>query len=521
MQFLSVGFLLFAALLLLIYYLIPGKIQWVLLLAASYAFYLWAGIDYLLFILLTTGSTWLTTAYIARELEKQEKYLALNKSVLTREEKKAYKATVKKRCKLPMLICLVLNFSILALCKCCIVDPFSSAVQEGCLSFLTLGLPLGISFYMFQSMGYVLDVYRGSVKAEKNPLKLALFVSYFPQLIQGPISKYSQLAPQLCTAHKFDGKQFSFGLQRVLWGYFKKLVVADRIAVAVIALRGPEYTGVGFFLLTIFYAVQIYADFTGGIDMVLGLSHTLGIRLTENFHRPFFSKNVAEYWRRWHISLGEWMKNYIFNPISVSSAMLKFGKRTRTKFGNFGKRLPIYVASFATWFVTGIWHGITPNFILWGMMNCLIIVISEELEPVYKSFHNRFHLKEKAWYSGFEMLRTFILMNLIRIVDFFPNLGDYFRRMGSLITTFNLHILWDGTMLSLGLTGLDYGILMFACTVMLTVSLIEEKKGSILEFLWNKDILRYVLVFTLLVVTLLLGRYGIGYNASNFIYNQF
>ncbi len=521
MQFTSVGFLLFAAALLLLYYLIPGKVQWLVLLAASYIFYLYAGPEYLFFILFTTFSTWLAACLIGRKLEAQDAYLAENKKTLSRDEKKAYKASVKKRCRVPMLLCLVTNFSILAVCKCLLTDPFYTAAQEGRLSFLTLGLPMGISFYMFQSMGYVLDVYRGSVKAEKNPLKLALFVSYFPQLIQGPISKFSQLAPQLYAPHAFDGKQFSFGLQRVLWGYFKKLVIADRIAAAVIALRGPEFTGVGFFLLTVFYAVQLYADFTGGIDMALGLSQAMGITLTENFRRPFFSKNIAEYWRRWHISLGEWMKGYIFNPISVSGPMLKLSKAARARFGNFGKRLPIYVASFATWFATGIWHGITPNFILWGMMNCIVIVISEELEPLYKKFHDRFHLKEKTWYGGFEMLRMFILMNLIRIVDLFPNVGDYFSRMGSLFTTFNFHILWDGTMLELGLTGLDYGILFAGILLMFAVSLTQEKKGSVRELLWNKPVLRYSLMIALLVITILMGSYGIGYNASNFIYNQF
>jgi hypothetical protein len=201
--------------------------------------------------------------------------------------------------------------------------------------------------------------------------------------------------------------------------------------------------------------------------------------------------------------------------------MRKLSKSARAKFGNFGKRLPVYVASVATWFVTGIWHGLTPNFVIWGMLNCFVIVVSEELTPLYEKFHNRFHLKERKWYGGFEMLRMFLLMNLIRIVDLFPNVGDYFHRMGSLVTTFNFHILWDGTMMKLGLTGLDYGILLFGIAVMFAVSLIQEKKGSIREILWSRDVLRYSLMITLLVIILLAGSYGIGYNASNFIYNQF
>ncbi len=521
MQFTTVSFLLFAAVLLVVYYLLPQKIRWMLLLAASWFFYLWAGVEYLGFIGLTTVSTFLATNLMARKQEKQDTYLAENKQTLTREEKKAYKTKVKNANRVIMAVCLVVNFAVLAVCKFCLAEPFRTLAEGGRLSFLTLGLPLGISFYMFQSMGYVVDVYRTTVSAEKNFFKLALFVSYFPQLIQGPISKFSDLAPQLYAGKPYDAKEVSFGLQRLLWGFFKKLVIADRIALAVAALKAPEYTGMGFFLLTLFYAVQIYADFTGGIDMALGISQALGIRLQENFIRPFFSKNIAEYWRRWHITLGEWMKGYIFYPISVSQPMLKLSKAARTKLGNFGKRLPVYVASIATWLVTGIWHGITPNFILWGMLNCFVIVVSEELAPLYEKFHNRFGWKEKPLYGAFEILRMFILMNLIRIVDLFPNVGDYFARMGSLATTFNYGILFDGTMLKLGLTGLDYGILLAGIVLMFAVSLVQEKKGSVREILWTKPVLRYSLLCLLFVVVLLMGSYGIGYNASNFIYNQF
>ena len=522
MQFTSFSFALFAAVLLVVYYLIPKKGQWILLLAASYIFYLCAGVEYLAFIAFTTISTYAASRLMDANLEKQKAYLTENKAILSREEKKEYKAGIKKKNRVCMISCLVLNFGILAVCKACLIEPFATLASGGSLSFLSLGLPMGISFYMFQSMGYVVDVYRGTAKAEKNFFRLALFVSFFPQLVQGPISKFSQVAPQMYAPHEFDGKQVSFGLQRMLWGFFKKLVIADRIAAAVVALKGPEYTGVSFVILTVFYAIQIYGDFTGGIDVTIGLAQTLGIKLPENFVRPFLSKNIAEYWRRWHISLGEWMKDYIFYPISVSSPMLKLSKSARAKWGNFGKRLPVYVASIATWFCTGIWHGLTPNFILWGMMNCFVIVVSEELTPLYGKFHDRFHLKDKKGYGVFEILRMFMLMNLIRIADLFPNVGEYFRRMGSLVTTFNFHVLWDGTMLELGLTGLDYIILGVSCFAVFCVSMIQEKKGSVREALWQKPAgLRYALIFALFLAVILMGSYGIGYNASDFIYNQF
>lgn len=521
MQFTSVSFLLFAAVLLIVYYLIPKKGQWILLLAASYFFYLWAGTEYLVFILFTTLTTYGAAMLIDRQLRRQDAYLGENKASMSREARKEYKAKVKKRNRVWMVLCLVLNFAILAVCKACLIEPLRTLATGRSFSFLTLGLPMGISFYMFQSMGYVVDVYRGTVKAERNPFRLALFVSFFPQLVQGPISKFGQLAPTLYAPHSFDGKAVCFGLQRMLWGFFKKLVIADRIAAAVVTLKGPEYTGVSFLVLTVFYAIQIYGDFTGGIDITIGLAQTLGIRLPENFIRPFFSKNIAEYWRRWHISLGEWMKDYIFYPISVSQPMLKLSKSARKKLGGFGKRLPVYVASVATWFCTGIWHGLSPNFILWGMLNCFFIVLSEELAPLYDKFHGRFHLKEKKWYGCFEMLRMFLLMNLIRVVDLFPNVGEYFRRMGSLFTAPNFSAVWDGTLLKLGLTVPDYAILGAGIVLMFCVSFLQEKKGSVRELLWSRPLLRYVLIFALLLIVLLMGSYGIGYDASNFIYNQF
>lgn len=484
MSFTSYGFLLFLTMLLCVYYSVPGRWQWVLLLMGSALFYLGSGWRNLGFILTTTIST----------------YAAAR--ILGRNQKLFDRKTAGKKNKPWLWLWLGVNFGLLALCK----------VRFTLENIL---LPMGISFYLFQSAGYVLDVYRGTQQAETNPLKFALFVSWFPQLVQGPISRYGQLGPRLFTPHPWDGKQVSFGMQRMLWGYFKKLVIADRIAPAVAALRGPEHTGLSFLVLTVFYALQIYGDFTGGIDIAIGASEALGIRLPENFIRPFFAKNTAEYWRRWHITLGGWMKDYVFYPVSVSAPLRRLGRAARKKWPRFGKRLPVYAASVVTWFCTGIWHGITPNFLLWGMMNCTVIVVSEELTPLYEKFHSRFHLREKGWYGGFELLRTFFLMNLIRIVDLFPDVGEYFRRLGTLFSSFRVPFA------QLGLSALDYGILILGSVLMLTVSRVQERKGSIRELLWERTGLRYGLTFALFLAVLLLGRYGVGYDPGNFIYNQF
>ena len=486
MGFTDLRFPLFAAGLLFLYYRVPQKFQWHLLLAASCGFLLWSGWNMLFFLLFTTLTTFAATVWMDRTIAVQGQKAARAKN------------------RLPLTACLVLNFGVLALCK-------------AGASFQKAGLPLGISFYMFQSMGYAIDVYRGTVKAERNILRLTLFAAFFPQLVQGPISKYGQLAPQLFSGHPYDRRQVSFGLQRMLWGYFKKLVVADRIAVAVNALKTAESAGPAFFLLSLFYAVQIYSDFTGGIDIALGLSQALGIPLTENFRHPFFSKNIAEYWRRWHISLGVWMKDYVFYPVSVSAPIRRLSRFSRNFLGTFGKRLPVYLATAVTWFLTGIWHGLTANFVVWGMLNCFFLLLSQELSPLYRKFHSRFSWKEKLWYGGFEILRMFLLMNLIRVCDLFPNVSAYFRGLGSLFTVFSLSI----SLADLGLAALDWGILAAGTALMLAVSLFQERKGSIRQLLWNRPRLRFALIFILFLVVLLMGRYGIAYDAASFIYNQF
>ena len=522
MQFTSYSFALFAAILLLVYYLVPGRWQWMILLGASYVFYLWAGPEYLIFILLTTVSTYITARVIDGNLQKQDAYLAENKATISKEDRKALKAAVKRKNRIIMTVCLVLNFTVLAFCKGCLLEPLRSVLQEGKLSFLTLGLPMGISFYMFQSMGYVVDVQRGTVKAERNIARLALFVSFFPQLIQGPISRYKPLVATLYGPHKFDRKQVSFGLQRMLWGFFKKLVVADRIAAAVGALKGDEFSGMAFAVLMLFYAIQIYGDFTGGIDVALGIAQALGVVLPENFNRPYFSKSVAEFWRRWHITLGAWLREYVFYPISISGPMRNLSKASQKVFGRWGRRVPLYVASIITWLVTGIWHGATWGYVVWGLLNCVVIVISEELEPLYEKFHNRFSVKKTAWYGCFEILRTFCLTSLIRVSIIFSDVGSYFRHAISLFTTWNPQVLWDGTLMNIGLTGLDYGILGVSVALMFGVSLYQETKGSFRELLWGKcAAVRWIVFFVLFLLILLMGCYGIGYDASSFIYNRF
>lgn len=530
MNFVSSTFILFLALLFILYYLIPRRFQWMLLLAASYVFYSFAGIQFLAYILATTVSTYGVGQRLARLQASQADYLAANKETLTRDTRKEYKAAMKARMWGWLLACLLFNFGLLAVLKYAnftitninaLLAVFRTGQQ---LSFLKLVLPLGISFYTFQTMGYIIDVYRGKYPPEQNFFKLALFVSFFPQLIQGPISRYDDLAQSLYRPHAFDAHNASYGLQRILWGFFKKMVIADRIVVAVKAIIGDTGTYQGAYVIVgmFFYAIQLYADFTGGIDITIGIAQVLGIRVQENFLRPFFSKNIVEYWRRWHISLGAWFKDYLFYPISVSRPMLKLSSRSRALLGDkIGKRVPVYLATIVVWLTTGIWHGASWNFVCWGLGNCLVILVSQELQPAYAWFHRTFKVQHLFVFRLFQVARMFWIMCSIRIFDCYRDVGTAFRMYGSIFTRFNPKVLVDGSLLQLGLTAADYGLLAVGVALMIGVSLAQRNGGVRDQLAARPLVVRYSVYATMVVAILVLGAYGIGFDATKFIHNQF
>lgn len=544
MLFTSYEFLGFLLVLFLLYYLIPKKYQWMLLLAASYIFYFMAGAYCLVYILVTTVTVYLLGRKIENLREEQSAYLKEHRAELGKEEKKAYKSGMKKRQWRVLLIALFVGLGILAVVKYTnfaiynvnlALHTFGSKRQ---FDFLDIALPMGISFYTFQALGYIIDVYRGTSEAEKNPFKFALFVSFFPQLVQGPISRFQDLSKTLYQEHSFDGRTVSFGLQRILWGFFKKLVIADRILVGVNEIiKNPEsYSGAFVFVGMMFYALELYADFTGGIDITIGTAQVLGITVTENFNRPYFSKSIKEYWRRWHITMGTWFTDYIFYPISVCKPMLKFSKFSRAHFGEaIGKRMPVYLSSFAVWLATGIWHGASWNFVVWGLGNWVVIMISQEFEPLYRIFHERvnrivnrkraaggeFVLADNGFYRLFQILRTILLMSCLRSFDCYRDVPLTFRMFGTMFTGGNWHILWDGSLLGLGLGVTDYVILAAGLILLVSVSLLQ-RGGSVRERIAAKPYpVRFVVWYGLFLIVLLMGAYGIGYDASQFIYNQF
>ncbi|MBQ8518471.1 MAG: MBOAT family protein [Agathobacter sp.] len=530
MSFTSYEFILAVAAVVVIYYSIPKRFQWMFLLGASYLLYFSADPSYLIFISITTLTTYLAAKKISRLSQEKTAYLKENKTTLDREAKKAYKEGVKKKQRLFLHLALLVDLGLLIGIKYTnfIIENINGIITSVSnmepISYLDIIMPLGISFYTFQTVGYLVDVYNEKYEAQNSYGKFALFVGFFPQLSQGPISRYNDLSETLYAEHKFDTKVVAFGLQRILWGYFKKLVIADRVLIGLkTLLAAPEnYPGVYFFVAMMFYAIQLYADFTGGIDITIGIAETMGIKVKENFMRPYFSKNIKEYWNRWHMTMGSWFTDYIFYPISVSGFMLKLSKKARQVLGeNIGKRVPVYLATILVWFTTGIWHGASWNFIVWGLANCVVILISQELSPLYVKFHNRFDVEGKLWYKTFCVIRTILLMSALRMFDCYRDVTVTIKMFFSMFTTWNISALWDGSMLELGLNGTDYLIILFGVVLIFTVSMLQRRKQVRERILALPYPARAAIWLTLFVVVLLAGAYGQGYDESSFIYNQF
>ena len=530
MNFASAQFLAFFTILFVLYYLIPRRHQWKLLLAGSIFFYWFAGWYCLIYIGVTAVSTYLAGRKVGALFARQEAFLKAHKTDMDKEARKAYKAREKSRRFRWMLLCLLLNFGILAVVKYTdfvignVNAVLSATGSTRLLSFANLALPMGISFYTFQSMGYLIDVYRGKYAPERSLGKFALFVTFFPQLIQGPISRFDDLSQSLYAEHRWDSGQIARGGERILWGLFKKLVIADRLAIPLREMLGDPGTYNGVYVLAVMflYAINLYADFTGGIDITIGAAQMLGIQVTENFERPFFSKNVAEYWRRWHITMGTWFRDYVFYPLSVSKPMLKLTQKARARLGDFGKRVTVYLCTIILWFVTGLWHGASWNFIVWGLLNGVVIIISQECEPLYARFHGRFpRLKGTFGYRLFQVVRTFWLMSAIRVLDCYRDVPLTFRQVGTIFTRFRPSVLWDGSFLNMGIGGGDWVIVASGAVLMLGCSLLGRRKSVRDRLAEHSPHLAWALCALLVASTLIFGVYGIGFDATQFIYNQF
>ena len=493
MTFTSGYFLLFFVVVILMYYMVSAKDRWAVLLIGSLLFGAGGGIQIILYPLAMTSIVY-SAAIIIENTDKKER---------------------KKRRLFLTLIVLIL-LVVLALVKC------DAKIN---LKFINVMFPIGISYYTFSLISYLADIYWGKDRAERNLFRLFLFVIYFPKIIQGPISRHKDLARQLAERHYFSYQDFCFGLQLMIWGFFKKLVISERAGIVVSQAIGnyDNYGGGILFIATILSAVQIYCDFSGYMDIAIGASQTLGIRLEQNFDHPFFSKSAAEFWRRWHITLGTWFKDYVYMPLVISPRLIKLSGWIRKHVGKqAGKAVMTIIPLTAVWILTGVWHGTGLNYIVWGMYWGSIIIFSTLCNKKMKRLTEWLHIntRSSSW-KIFQIIRTFLLFSFGRLITVPGNLAVSVKILKKFVIDLRIWELVDGTIYTLGLDRINFQFMLLCIGILWTVSLLQ-KRGRIREEIakWNFAF-RCMFYCAAIWSVMVFGMYGPNYDANAFLYMNF
>lgn len=517
MSLISLEFLIFFVIVAIIYFMLPGRIQWVwLFLAGLYFYFRISSLAQFIIFILITLINWFAALKMSEENSKRKTVY-----VVTLIADIAFLAIFK--------YCRFFYDIILAFLSLFNINSAGSYLDRIVTQCETVA-PGRISYFILIIIAYITDVYWAKHEAQKNPGKALLFFSYFPLMTSGPIVTYEQMNLQLWgSKHKFSYDRVVRGIERIIWGVFKKIVISERCAVIVNRIYGNYETYTGFYVLVaaILFAMQLYCDFSGLMDIVLGVSECFEIYLPENFDTPFYSLNLSEFWRRWHITLGAFLRDYVLYPVQRSNAFRKMRSAFKKRFGKgYEKKcnIPLFVSLLISWFLIGLWHGGGWNYIFGvGLYMWAVIVIGELLKPVFSKMTQIMHINtECESFRLFQRIRTFVLF--IFGLSFFRavTLTDGFKMWKLGFSKFNPWIFVDESLFGLGLDRREWGILVFGLILVFIVSYIANTKSDVRTWLHNQNFVFRLIVFgALFAMIIVWGYYGMDFNAADFIYGRF
>lgn len=515
----------------LLYDVFPKKIRPFILLAASYIFFFFISEFLIAYLIFSTLLIYFCALLLEKIKKKRTDSLS---SAESREEKKLIKKKSKRVQLTVLIVCIVINVGLLAAMK---YVPFFASVLKNTLGIFGVNLklsiskyaaPIGISFYTLQAISYIHDVYKEKIKADKNFCRVALFMSFFPVIMEGPICRYSDTAEALWAGKRIYYKNFTFGLQRIIFGLMKKIVIADRLNIFVKTVFRDfdafHYDGFIIALGAILYTLELYMEFSGTIDVVIGTGEIFGITIPENFRQPFFSKSITEFWQRWHITLGTWLRDYVFYPVSLSKGMKNLTRKARKKLGrNYGPMPATIIAFFCVWFCNGLWHGAGTKYIVFGMYHFVLISLGSLVLPLSTTLFKKLKIdKSKMPYKIFAIIRTSLLVFVGELIFNSQGVKSAFRMIKAIFTRFSFKPLLDGSVFTLGLDKNDILIIFVATAIVFAVGIIKEKGNSPRELIAAKPVfVRWPIYMALILFIVIFGAYGAGYIPIDPIYANF
>lgn len=521
MNIIDFNFYLFLIVILLIYYSIPKNFQYIWLSIASIIYYFLLERRPLIVLLTSIAITYISSQVMKSLSRKRIKYLDENKKEMSREEIKEYKRKIKSQRKIVCTVAIVINIGLL-----CFFKYIGFAVDEIYGRFgITLSIPhfispIGISYYIFKSSGYVLDVYRETYESETNFLKYSLFVSFFPTVFMGPIGRFKEERDQLFSTHQFDYHTFMMGIQRIIWGFFKKAVIADRLSgyVTSIFANYTQYEGSQLFATVLLFAIQEYADFSGCMDIVLGVAKLFGISITENFKAPFRSTTIGEFWRRWHITMGAWFRDYVFYEVICSKFCKNIAKSK--KINKFWKQaIPVVVGNAIIWILIGFWHGASWHHVFWGIYNGILIIIGFLLKDYFGKINSVLHIPiDTALFRTFQRIRTFLLFSIGELFFVSNTMTESWKIVCSMFKQVSIIQFVQNISNYVCQFKLDAITAIIGVVILFVVDYMQDKNISIGERILQQNIaIRWGIYWVALFSIILLGIYGLD-NASAFIY---